>query len=259
MTLPTCLPARTVLLVVVRYGIRVDRPGNTCCAVYRREVQRESATSSTWSPMCVSPRLLRRDRSSRRHRKTGSPISFSRPPGSVDNRPPRVVADDEQEHRELPARSPPSDRRWIQTPARLRGACRRPVPPRKNGEPMPADAQIDVLARSPGIAPGEGPGSDRPDSSFRASNQDQTVRMLVHMVHPFSDHAPDLGECGSRSIASRFSAVERCWSGPRQPVRAPFGRPFFHCANPCLGSSNCSSALDYLPAIARPYDSHLPP
>ncbi len=34
-----------------------------------------------------------------------------------------------------------------------------------------------------GIVPGHGPGSDRPDSDFRASNQNQPVRMLVHMVH----------------------------------------------------------------------------
>ncbi|SNQ47318.1 hypothetical protein FRACA_1810015 [Frankia canadensis] len=36
------------------------------------------------------------------------------------------------------------------------------------------------------IVPGKGPGSDRSDGDFGASNQDRTVRMLVHMVH----HAP---------------------------------------------------------------------
>jgi hypothetical protein len=33
------------------------------------------------------------------------------------------------------------------------------------------------------IPPGQSPGSDRPDGNFRASNQDQMVRMLVHTVH----------------------------------------------------------------------------
>ena len=86
-------------------------------------------------------------------------------------------------------------------------------------------------ARSLGIVPGQGPGSDRPDSDFRASNQDRSVRMLVHMVHQFFDHASDLDECGLRSITLRSGSVERCWSGPRPLVRAPAGRPLCRRAN----------------------------
>jgi transposase len=40
-----------------------------------------------------------------------------------------------------------------------------------------------TVGRSMGIVPGQGPGSDRPDSDFRACDQDQSVRMLVHPVH----------------------------------------------------------------------------
>ncbi len=38
-------------------------------------------------------------------------------------------------------------------------------------------------AWSPSIIPGQGPDADRADPDFRAINQDQSVRMLVRMVH----------------------------------------------------------------------------